>query len=56
MDALSIPDNVLGSTLAQTDGQVYKNTMQAIEEEPGCYEKPAWAMNFVKMRNSGVMN
>lgn len=54
MDALYIPDNLLGSVLAQGDGQVYKNFMQAIEDEPGCYEKPQWAMDFVRSRNSGI--
>lgn len=34
IDALSIPDRVLGSPLGMMNGQVYKNIIDALEQNP----------------------
>ncbi|OMJ65561.1 hypothetical protein SteCoe_37990 [Stentor coeruleus] len=42
IDAIALPDHVLGSVLGYSDGKVYERYMRVVESAPGCYGKPSW--------------
>lgn len=52
VDAIEVPDQLLGSVLGRHDGQVYKHLTDAIEAAPGVYEKPAWVPRYLELRNA----
>lgn len=42
IDAIALPDHVLGSVLGCSDGKIYEKFMKEVESAPGCYGKPSW--------------
>ncbi|CAG9331791.1 unnamed protein product [Blepharisma stoltei] len=42
VDALAAPDNVLGSAIGNSDGQMYTHMIESVENGPNVYEKPEW--------------
>jgi acyl-CoA oxidase len=52
IDAIALPDKLIGSPLGAQDGQVYRHFMQAVEGAKGCYEKASWVGMLHELRRS----
>ena len=52
IDAIALPDKVIGSPLGMADGQVYRHFMQAVEGAKGCYDKASWVGMLQGLRQS----
>ena len=42
VDVIAPPDFILNSVLGHSNGQVYKNLKQSMQQTPGCLERPKW--------------
>lgn len=52
IDAIATPDKLLGSVLGQSDGQVYKHYILAVEKGKGVYEKARWSSDLINYKKS----
>jgi len=52
IDAISVPDSVLGSPLGMMNGQVYKNIIDSLEQNKETYGTKHWAKIYLKQRSS----
>lgn len=52
IDAIEIPDHLIDSPLAKSDGQVYKNFAEMLESMPGTYEQKKWPLIYLLHRIS----
>ena len=52
IDAIALPDKLVGSPLGMQDGQVYRHFMQAVEGAKECYEKASWVGLLQEMRRA----
>ncbi|OMJ79569.1 hypothetical protein SteCoe_20377 [Stentor coeruleus] len=52
IDAIALPDHVLGSVLGCSDGRVYERYMEEVERAPGCYGKPSWVHLIEEMKKA----
>jgi acyl-CoA oxidase len=52
IDAIASPDELLGSVLGTSDGQVYSNLMETVESAPGCYTRPEWISILQEFRQT----
>lgn len=52
IDAIAVPDRVMGSPLGMKDGQVYRHFMEAVEEAKECYSKAPWIGLVQNLRRS----
>ncbi len=42
IDAIAMPDYLIGSPLGRKEGDVYREYFAEIEKQPGVYEKAKW--------------
>lgn len=42
IDALGLPDEILGSVFGSSDGDIYKRYMQKIQATKGAFERVPW--------------
>ena len=52
IDAIALPDRLIGSPLGMRDGQVYRHFMEAVEGAKECYDKAAWVGMLQDLRRS----
>mmetsp|Transcript_21793 Transcript_21793/g.39737 ORF Transcript_21793/g.39737 Transcript_21793/m.39737 type:complete len:686 (+) Transcript_21793:28-2085(+) len=52
VDAIAFTDPIVGSVLGRSDGQVYKNMIEAVEASEGVYDKPSWLNLLRELRGS----
>ena len=53
IDAIAVPDELLGSTLGNQDGQVYRAIIDAVEWEETCYKPAEWIPLLQKVKSNG---
>lgn len=53
VDAIALPDKLLGSVLGRSDGQVYRHFTEAVEGAKGVYSQASWVPLLKKMRAMG---
>ena len=39
---IAIPDQILGSPIGASDGEMYKKFLSVVRSAPGCFERKEW--------------
>ena len=42
IDAIAIPDELLGAPIGYSDGNMYKRFLTLVKSAPGCQSRPEW--------------
>ena len=50
IDAVAFPDQMVGSVLGNSDGQIYRHMCEAVEQGPGVTDKPAYLELLQQLR------
>ena len=52
IDAISLPDALIGSPFASSEGNMYKEYTDMVEKAEGCYEGPGWVQLIKEVRKA----
>ena len=50
IDAIALPDHIIGSALGCSDGKVYERFTKEVESAKGVYDKPSWGYLIKEMK------